>query len=112
MAKFKSNKQAILSRAKPIEKLSKVKIVTPHDIIKYGLKTEAASRLIEANNTLVFICCSKATKIQIKEAFKAIYGVEAMKVNTLNTMKGTKKAYIRCKEDGAAIEVMTNAQIF
>lgn len=52
-------------------------------IIKFPLNTEAAMRVIENHNTLVFICDVRATKPQIKAAVKKLYDVEVIRVNTL-----------------------------
>ena len=62
-------------------------------------------RKMEDNNTLVFLCDSRATKIQIKAAVKALYGVEAMRVNTLIRPDGVKKAYVRLVPEAEALEV-------
>ncbi len=54
-----------------------------HDIIKYPLTTESATKKIEENNTLVFIVDIRANKIDIKKAVKKLYDIEAARVNTL-----------------------------
>lgn len=111
MAKNNSSKLKILRREKTKKLLAKVDIKTAYDIILYGLKTQKSSRLIESTNTLTFICNQVSTKPEIKQAFKLIYGVDSINVNTLNTFDGRKKAYIRCKEDGDAMEVATKFNI-
>lgn len=40
-------------------------------------------KMIEENNTLVFIVDTKANKRQIKAALKTLYDVETVKLNTL-----------------------------
>lgn len=40
-------------------------------------------KMIEENNTLVFIVDVKANKRQIKAALKTLYDVETIKLNTL-----------------------------
>ena len=40
-------------------------------------------RKIEDQNTLVFVCDVRASKHHIKTAVKNLYGVDAVKVNTL-----------------------------
>ncbi|KAF7701641.1 60S ribosomal protein L23A [Cucumispora dikerogammari] len=104
-----SKRPKLISTKKPKE--LKITIKTPADVILYGLKSEKSTVAIEAINTLVFICAKNATKKEIKDAFEAIYNVKAKKVNTLNTIDGKKKAYIRCLKDGDAIEVANDAQI-
>ena len=52
-------------------------------VIKYPLTTESAMKKIEDNNTLVFICDTRAAKPQIKSAVKRLYEIDVAKVNTL-----------------------------
>ena len=52
-------------------------------VIVHPLNTESAMKMIEENNTLVFIVDVKANKRQIKEALKKLYDVECVKINTL-----------------------------
>lgn len=40
-------------------------------------------KMIEENNTLVFIVDTKSNKRQIKAALKTLYDVETIKLNTL-----------------------------
>lgn len=54
-----------------------------YDVIKYPLTTETALKMIEENNTLIFIVNITANKRQIKEAVKSLYDIKAAKVNTL-----------------------------
>ncbi|KAG0438717.1 50S ribosomal protein L23 [Dictyocoela muelleri] len=85
--------------------------IMSEDIIRYGVKNERSARLIEKDNTLTFVVHSKATKPMIKKAFIEIYDSPVMKVNTVNTIKGYKKAYIRLKNEGAAMDVAEKAGI-
>lgn len=62
-------------------------------------------RKMEDNNTLVFLCDNKASKVQIKAAVKALYSVDAAKVNTLIRPDGVKKAYVRLVPEHEALEV-------
>lgn len=73
--------------------------------IKFPLNTETAMKCIEEHNTLVFICHVQATKRQIKNAVKALYDVEASRVNTLIRPDGSKKAYVRLPADIEALDV-------
>ena len=75
-------------------------------IIKYPLTTESAMKKIEDNNTLVFIVDRKANKRQIEAAVTEMYkDIKALKVNTLITPKGDKKAYVRLTQDYDALDV-------
>ena len=76
------------------------------EIIKYPLTTESAMKKIEDNNTLVFIVDKRANKKQIEAAVTDMYkDIKALKVNTLITPKGDKKAYVRLTQDYDALDV-------
>ncbi|MBT3691540.1 50S ribosomal protein L23 [Candidatus Woesearchaeota archaeon] len=79
----------------------------PYKIIKNPLATEKAVRLMETENKLIFVVNRKSTKKQIKQAIEEMFKVKVMKVNTLITSKGTKKAYISLSIDTPAIDVAT-----
>ena len=76
-----------------------------YQIIRFPLTTESAMKKIEDDNTLVFITDLRANKIQIKKAVKALYDINAVKVNTLIRPDGQKKAYVRLAADHDAVEV-------
>ncbi|AKG38053.1 MAG: 50S ribosomal protein L23 [Infirmifilum sp.] len=75
-------------------------IIRPH-------LTEKTLRLIEEANTLTFIVDRRATKKQIKEEVEKTFNVKVEKVNTLNTMDGNKKAYVRLSKEYSASDVAT-----
>jgi len=79
----------------------------PYKIIKNPLATEKAVRLMETENKLIFIVSMKSTKKQIEKAIEEMFKVKVIKVNTLITPKGTKKAYISLSIDTPAIDVAT-----
>jgi large subunit ribosomal protein L23Ae len=60
---------------------------------------------IEENNTLTFIVGLTSNKKQIKAALKAIYEIDAAKVNTLIRPDGLKKAYVKLTGDHDALDV-------
>ena len=66
---------------------------------------------MERENTMTFLVGNKATKGQIKEAFTKLYNVRVRKVNTLNTAKGVKKAYIRLQNDKDALNIASKIGI-
>eukprot|EP00662_Eupelagonemidae_sp_cell21_P037265 gene37265-9024_t len=83
-------------------------VVPKHDhysVLKHPLTTESAMKKIEDNNTLVFIVDLKANKDQIKQAVKKMYDIKAVRVNTLITPKGKKKAMVRLHSDHDALDV-------
>ena len=85
--------------------VNKVSTMDHYAIIKIPVATESAIKTIEDNNTLVFIVDKKASKPMIKRAVKALYNINAKKVNTLITSKGTKKAYVALGSEHDALDI-------
>jgi large subunit ribosomal protein L23 len=77
----------------------------PEDVIIRPVHTEKALMLIEKNNTLTFIVRRDATKPEIRNAVEKLYNVKVVKVNTLITPKGEKKAYVRLAPEYKASEI-------
>ncbi len=77
----------------------------PREIIIRPLQTEKALRLIEQHNTLTFIVRRDATKPEIKRAVEELFGVKVVKVNTLITPRGEKKAYVKLAPEYKATDV-------
>ena len=75
--------------------------------IKYPLSTEKSVRLMESDNKLSFIVDRKATKQNIKKEFEKMFNVKVVKVNTLITPLGLKKAYIKLSKETPAIDIAT-----
>ncbi|ORZ32783.1 putative RPL25-ribosomal protein L23a.e [Catenaria anguillulae PL171] len=75
------------------------------NVLKYPLTTETAMKLIEDQNTLVFITDVLANKYQIKQAVKDSFQVEVKKIRTLVRPDGKKKAFVRLSADTDAMEV-------
>ncbi len=90
-----------------------MKFRQPQDIIKYPLITEAAFNKMDNmyQNALVFIVDRRATKHEIKKAFEALYKVKVVKVNTLITPQGTKKAFIKLSPENSALDLATEVGI-
>ncbi len=84
----------------------------PHKVIKAPLATEAAFRMIEEENKLVFIVDRRANKKVIKEAVEKLYGVKVQKVNTLITPKGEKKAFVKLEPEYSASDLATKIGLF
>ena len=83
----------------------------PEEVIIRPLATEKAQLLIEQQNTLTFIVRRDATKHDIKRAVETLYGVKVLKVRTLITPRGEKKAYVRLAPEYSASEVATRLGI-
>ena len=79
----------------------------PYDILMYPLRTEKAVREVEANNCILFIVNSEATKKQIKWAVEKAFKVKVNSIRTLKDMRGRKKAYIKLSNETPAIDIST-----
>lgn len=63
----------------------------PRDIIIEPVVSEKSYDLIEHNNTYTFIVDPRANKTEVKEAVKAIFGVDVVRVNTQNRQGKVKR---------------------
>lgn len=68
-------------------------------------------KMIEEENTIVFIVDVRANKPKIKAAVAKIYDIQAAKVNTLVRPDGYKKAYVRLPGDHEALDVASKIGI-
>jgi len=75
--------------------------------IKYPLATEKSIRLMESDNTLIFIVDKKSKKPEIKKAIEELYNVKVKRVNTTIDAKARKKAYVKFSDDTPAIDLAT-----
>lgn len=83
-----------------------------YKIIIKPLITEKTFDLIERENKLVFLVERKANKSQIKRAVEKIHNVKVIKVNTLITPLGNKKAFIKLHPDNSAQDIAIDLGIF
>ncbi len=90
-----------------------MKFRQPQDIVKYPLITEAAFNKMDNiyENALVFIVDRRATKHEIRRAFETLYKVKVIKVNTLITPQGKKKAFIKLAPEYSALDLATEVGI-
>jgi len=65
---------------------------TAHDIILAPVVSEKSYQLIEDHNTYTFEVDPRASKEQIREAVEKVFGVEVLRVNTMNR-QGKRKRY-------------------
>jgi|TARA_B100001971_G_C18093982_1_gene485075 large subunit ribosomal protein L23 len=79
----------------------------PYKIIINPLTTEKAVRLMETENKLLFKVAKDSKKVEIKKAIEELFKVKVMKVTTLHTPKGEKRAYVRLVPENQAIDVAT-----
>jgi len=96
-------------KTEPEKKTDKPKITQkefdPYKIIKYPLSTEKSIRQIEFDNKLTFVVDKKAKKPEIKRAVEELFKVKVLKVNTQNSFKGQKRAYIKLSPESLASDV-------
>ena len=76
-------------------------------MIKRFVITEKALRLAEKENKITVIVERTATKKQIADEIRRLYGVEVEKVNTLITPQGEKKAYVKLAKGYSAMELLS-----
>ena len=77
----------------------------PYKIIRYPIMTEVTSRILEAENKLVFVVNKNATKNDIKVAVEELYDVAVDKVNSTITPEGEKKAFVRLSPEYKAADI-------
>ena len=61
---------------------------------------------------MVFIVDRKANKYKIKNAIENLYGVKVLKINTLITPKGEKKAFVKLHPNFSAADLAIDLGIF
>lgn len=81
-------------------------------IIKRPLVTEKTFDLIEKENKLTFIVDRVANKSQIRKAVEKIHNVKVIKVNTMITPSGEKKAFVKLHPDNSAQDIAIDLGIF
>jgi large subunit ribosomal protein L23 len=77
----------------------------PYKTIQYPVMTEVTSRILEAENKLVFVVSREASKRDIKLAVEELYDVVVEKVNSTITPQGEKKAFVKLSPDYKAVDV-------
>ncbi|MBS3159661.1 50S ribosomal protein L23 [Candidatus Woesearchaeota archaeon] len=82
-----------------------------YNVIKKLLNTEKSVRTVELENKLIFEVNLKAKKNEIKKAVEDIYNIKVIKVNTIITPLGKKKAYVLLHKDKPAIDLVTQLGI-
>jgi large subunit ribosomal protein L23 len=79
--------------------------VKSHEVIQYPLISEDTVTLIEKENKITFIVSRKAGKNDVKRAVEELYEADVDTVNTLITMDGRKKAYVKFKPEFKAADL-------
>jgi len=79
----------------------------PMDVLKYPHLTEKSVGMVEDENKLVFIVDDRSGKESIKWAVGEMFDVDVTDVNTMNDMKGRKKAFVKLSDKDNAIDIAT-----
>lgn len=77
----------------------------PYSVILHPIITEVTSRILEAENKIVFAVNLKASREDVKRAVEELYEVKVEKVTTVVTAKGLKKAFVKLRPDYKAVDI-------
>jgi large subunit ribosomal protein L23 len=80
-------------------------------VILYPLTTEKAVAMIERENKIVFLVAKSATKAQIKREVEGTFEVRVAAVNTLITLDGKKKAFVKLAPGFSADDIAAKLKI-
>ncbi|NHJ31586.1 MAG: 50S ribosomal protein L23 [Asgard group archaeon] len=78
-----------------------------YKIIISPFSSERIFEIIENQNKLAFIVHRKANKTTIKMAIEKLYNVKVVKVNTMITPSGKKKAIVKLHQQNSAVDLAT-----
>ena len=106
---FKRSKRSLLQlkrKPKVIRKsIEREKTWDKFSILLSPCSSERFYKKMENENTIIFYVAQKANKQEIKKAFKEAFGVLPQRVNTMNTILGRKKAFIKLPKTNEASEI-------
>ena len=106
---FKRNKKSLQTLPRNPKYLKKSvlreKTFDRYSILLAPCTSERFYKKMEKDNTIVFFVNQRANKQQIKEAFNAAFNVKPVRVNTMNTVLGRKKAFIKLPKSNEASEI-------
>lgn len=80
-------------------------------VLLYPITTEKAVGMIERENKIIFVVEKGATKVQIKKEVEREFAVKVASVNTLITLDGRKKAFVKLKPGFSADDVAAKLKI-
>ncbi|KAL0478508.1 ribosomal protein L23 [Acrasis kona] len=90
----------------------KSRALDKYEVLKHPLTAgEGVLKLIEEQNTIIFITALSSSKRQIKKAFESMYETKVEKVRTVIRSTGDKKAFIKLPKDVEAVELATKIGI-
>jgi large subunit ribosomal protein L23 len=84
----------------------------PYNVIIRMMITERASEIVERENRLTFIVKRNSTKGQIRQAVEMLYEVKVVKVNTMITPQGQKKALVKLAPEYNAADLAVKLGLF
>ena len=106
---FKRSKRSLLKvkrNPKVIRKsIEREKTWDRFSILISPCSSERFYKKMENENTIIFYVAQKANKPEIKKAFKDAFNVIPQRVNTMNTILGRKKAFIKLPKTNEASEI-------
>ncbi|MFH1212361.1 MAG: 50S ribosomal protein L23 [Candidatus Woesearchaeota archaeon] len=76
-------------------------------IVKHPISTEKSIKLLESENTMIFIVDRIARKPEIKKEIEEIFKAKVSSVNTSIDKDGKKKAYVKFAPGVEAIDIAT-----
>ena len=106
---FKRNKKSLKTLPRNPKYLKK-SVLRENTFDRYSIllspcTSERFYKKMEKDNTIIFYVNQRANKQQIKAAFKDAFGVKPQRVNTMNTVLGRKKAFIKLPKSNEASEI-------
>ena len=106
---FKRNKKSLQTKQREPKYLKK-SVFRENTFDRFSIllspcTSERFYKKMEKENTIIFYVNQKANKQQIKAAFKEQFGVMPERVNTMNTVLGRKKAFIKIPKGNEASEI-------
>jgi large subunit ribosomal protein L23Ae len=111
---FKPSTLKLASRPKYSRSTAALKLPAKFDkysVLVQPLNTEKANKAMTERNTLTFLVHNRSNKVQIKKAFKDIFGVTPRSVNTLVRPDGKKKSFIRLRPEDEAVSIASKIGI-
>ena len=105
--KFRRPKTKKLQRNQKFQKklIAEINSSNYIKLFKHPITTESSMKKIQSSNTIILVFDSKAHKKNIKFLMENIYKTKVIKINTLITPKGLKKAFIKLSPDQDALDV-------
>lgn len=75
------------------------------EIVIRPVTSEKAVRMMESQNKLTLIVNRESSKEEIKKTVESLFKVKVLNVNTLNTTKNEKKAFVTLSPDNNALDI-------